>query len=201
MRASRGEQRKRPRLAAAARVAIIAAIIAGSGAALYAERATIATGLGPFRHASGAWAAAGFGAEAASMASFALLQRQMLRAVGTRLTVGTLLGIAYTSNAISVAVPVVGSTMAFAYNERQFLARGADLTRVSLALIIAGVISTVAFALVAGAGAVASGNPAAAVAGLLGSAGLAVVAGCIVVVLHSPRTRRSLQRPRPGCSG
>jgi putative heme transporter len=185
----------RRRLWGTVRAAAIAAIIAGSAIALYAERATIASGVASFRQSNLGWVMAGFAAECVSMAAFALLQQRLLLAAGTRLTVGPLLAIAYTSNAITLAVPVAGSGLATAYSQRRFRGRGADTAAVSLALLIAGVISTVAFAVVVAVGAVASGNPAAAILGLLTSLGCAAAAALIVVILHSPRGRARLRRP------
>jgi putative heme transporter len=184
-----------PRVWAAARAVAIVAIVAGSVAAVYAERSTISSGLASLRQVDPGWVVAGFGAECVSMAAFALLQRSLLRAAGTRLTFGSLLAIAYTSTAVALAVPVAGSGLAAAYTQRQFRARGADPATVSLALLIAGVVSTVAFAVIVAAGAVSSGNPGAAFAGLLTSLCCAVAVGLIVVVLHSPRGRIRLQRP------
>ena len=128
------------------------------------------------------------------MAAFALLQQRLLRAAGTRLTFGSLLAIAYTSSAVSLAVPVAARP-GRAYTQRHFRALGADTATVSLALLISGVVSTVAFAVIVAAGSVASGNPAAAVLGLLTSVCCAVAAALIVIVLHSPRGRSRL-RPR-----
>jgi len=74
-------------------------------------------------------------------------------------------------------------------------AAGADSATVSLALLVAGVISTVAFAVIVAAGAVLSGNPAAAVLGLLASLYAPAAAAGIVAALHSARGRARLQRP------
>jgi uncharacterized membrane protein YbhN (UPF0104 family) len=185
----------RRRLWVVLRATAIVAIIVGSAIALYAERATIASGVASFKQSSPSWVAIGFAAECVSMAAFALLQQCVLRAAGARLTFGSLLAIAYTSNAITLAVPVAGSGMAAAYSQRQFRARGADTATVSLALLVAGVISTVAFAVIAAVGAVATGNPAAAVLGLLTSLGCAAAAALMVVVLHWPRGRTRVRRP------
>jgi uncharacterized membrane protein YbhN (UPF0104 family) len=185
----------RRRLGTAIRAGAIAAIIAGSAVALYAERGTIASGVASFKQADPGWVIAGFAAECVSMAAFALLQQGLLRAAATRLTLGSLLAIAYTSNAITLAVPVAGSGLAVAYSQRQFRGRGAATATVSLALLLAGVISTVAFAVIAAVGAVATGHPAAAVLGLLASLGAAAAAALIGVALHSPRGRARLRRP------
>ena len=72
---------------------------------------------------------------------------------------------------------------------------GADSATVSLALLVAGVISTVAFAVIVAGGAVLSGNPAAAVLGLLASLYAPAAAAGIVAALHSARGRARLQRP------
>jgi putative heme transporter len=183
------------RRGAAIRAGVIAAIIAGSAVALYAERGAIASGRVSFKQAEPGWVAAGFAAECVSMAAFALLQRSLLQAAATRLALGLLTAIAYASNVITLAVPVAGSGLAAAYSQRQFRARGADTATVSLALLIAGVISTVAFAVIAAVGAVATGNLAAAVLGLLASLGAAAAAALVGVVLHSPRGRARLRRP------
>jgi putative heme transporter len=185
----------RRRLWGAARAAAIVAIVAGSVVAVCAERSILRSGLTSFRQSNLGWVIAGFGAECVSMAAFALLQRRLLRAAGTRLTFGSLLAIAYTSNAVALAVPVAGSGLAAAYTQRQFRARGADAAPASLALLVAGVISTVAFAVLIAVGAVLSGNPAAAVAGLVTSACCAAAAGVLVVILHSPRGRVRLRPP------
>jgi len=185
----------RRRLKAAVRMVTAGAILVGAGFAVYAERATLADGLRAFRHADLRWVLAGFVAESLSMAAFALLQRRLLLAAGARPTFGSLMAIAYTSTAISLAVPVVGSGLATAYSHQRYRAGGADPARASMALVIAGVISTVAFAVIVGVGALASGNPAAALAGLVTSV-LAAMAVCwLAVVLHSPQGRARLRRP------
>jgi uncharacterized membrane protein YbhN (UPF0104 family) len=71
-----------------------------------------------FRHAALPWVAAGFGAECVSMAAFALLQVRLLRAEDGRLSFGSLMAISYAGNAITNAVPVAGSSLAFAYSQR-----------------------------------------------------------------------------------
>ena len=179
----------------AVQVAAIGAIAAGTGFAIYAERATLGSGLRAFTHANLGWVVAGFAAESLSMTTFALLQRRLLLPTGARLTFGSLMGIVYTSTAISLAVPVVGSGLATAYSHQRFRASGADPADVSMVLLIAGLISTVAFAVVVGAGAVVSGNPAASLAGLLTSMLAALSMGFLVVALHWPRGRARLRRP------
>jgi putative heme transporter len=176
----------------------IVAIVAGSGVALYAERSVIHSGLASFLHLEAGWVVAAFAAECVSMAGLARLQQIMVRAAGTSLAFDSLMVTAYSSNALSTGVPVIGSGLAVAYSQRQYQARGADPDTVSLALAVAGVISTVAFALIVGVGAVVSGKPGAAVGGLVASLCGAVAAILLIVALHSPRGRARLQRPTAG---
>jgi uncharacterized membrane protein YbhN (UPF0104 family) len=60
---------------------------------------------------------------------------------------------------------------------------------------VAGVISTLAFAVMVAVGAVQSGDLAAAVAGMATSVGCAAAAGVLVLALHSPRGRARLRSP------
>jgi putative heme transporter len=186
-------RRQRRRVAQAARPIAVGVILAGCAVALYAEWPTITIGVSVFRHARLDWVAAGIGAECVSMAAFALLQRELLRSGETRLTLATLMSICYTGNAITSAIPVVGSGLALAYSGRQFRARGADPARVSLALAVAGVISAVAFAAIVAVAATLTGNPAAAVFGLVTSMATAAAVACFVIVMRSPRGRARLQ--------
>jgi putative heme transporter len=188
-------QARHRRVKAAVRVAAIGAITAGTGFAVYAERATVASGLTAFTRANVGWVAAGFAAESLSMIAFALLQKRLLLPTRARLTFGSLMGIVYASTAISLAVPVAGSGLATAYTHRRFQASGADRAEVSMVLLIAGLISTVAFAVVIGAGAVVSGNPTASLTGLATSMLAVLAMGLLVTVLHWPRGRARLRGP------
>jgi putative heme transporter len=123
-------------------------IAAGAGVAVYAERATVAKGLAVLPHLRVGWLLAGIGAECLSMLAFGQLQRILLRAGGARLSLGSVLGIVYRANVIAVAVPVIGSGIATASLYRDFRRSGAQAAQVSMALTVAGVLSSVAFAVV-----------------------------------------------------
>jgi len=71
-------------VAAIARGIAAGAIIAGSAAALYAERGTLRTGMNSLWHARPTWVAAGAALEFVSMAAFVLLQHGLLTAAGAR---------------------------------------------------------------------------------------------------------------------
>jgi uncharacterized membrane protein YbhN (UPF0104 family) len=129
-----------------------------------------------------------------SKVAFVLLQRRLLRAVGGRLPLPWLLSTAHLANAIALAVPFAGSGMATDFVYRRFRRAGADPAVAALVLTLAGIFSTVAFAVVIVLAAVVSGNPVAA-GGSLADAAVAVgvVAGA-VIALRSPQGRERLGR-------
>ncbi len=172
-----------------AQVAGIAAIAAAAAVAVYAERATIRQGISALPEIRVGWLLAGIGAEAFSMVALAQLERGLLRGVGARHTLISAMATAYSSNAISISVPFVGSGIATAYAYRAFRRAGAAPEHVSVALTVAGIFSSVAFAVVAATGALITGNPAAAAAALAGSTALVAAVVAIVVALHFPRAR------------
>jgi uncharacterized membrane protein YbhN (UPF0104 family) len=168
------------------------AIIAGSAAALYAERGTLRTGVNALWHARLGWVAVGIALEFMSMAAFVLLQHRLLTAAGARPAFTWLLAADYASNAIATGVPIAGSGLAAATTLRQFRSHGLDPAAIRLTLGLAGVISTVGFAVIAAAGAVLTGNPAGAGAGLLTSCGSAAAIAFLVIAAHSPGGRARL---------
>jgi len=168
---------------------LVTAIVAGAAVACYAERATLRGGLAVLPHTRIGWVVAGVAAECVSMAALAQLERGLLRAGGADLTLPTMMATAYTSNAIAVAVPVVGSGLATAYSYRELRRYGAAAELAGVALTVAGVFSTASFAAIAAAGAAASGDPAAAWASAAGGLALAVVAGTALLALRFTRPR------------
>jgi putative heme transporter len=178
--------------AGVAQLVAIVVIIAGAGVAIYGERATLRQGLGFFPHVRVGWVLAGVAAEFLSMKAFGQLERVLLRAAGARLTLRSVLATAYKANAIAISVPVVGSGLAAAYTAREFRRAGADVGQASVALTLAGVLSTVTFAILAALGVALTGNPAAAVLGLAGGLAGAGVAVALVMSLRFPRFRARL---------
>jgi uncharacterized protein (TIRG00374 family) len=173
---------------------VVAAIVAGAVAAVYAEQTTMASGVRTLARVSPGWIVAAIGAECASMVAFALMQRRLLRAGGVQLNVAWLLSTAYAANAMAVAIPLIGSGMATGYAYRQYRRRSADPATVGVAITLAGILLTVAFALVVAVAAIASGNPAASAGGLLGALVAVVGIASVAVGLRSPAGRRCLQR-------
>ncbi len=172
-----------------AQVVAVAAIAVGALAAIYAERSTVAEGFVALRYVRVGWLLAGVSVELASMVALAQLERSLLRGVGARHTLRSVLATAYSSNAISVTVPIIGSSIATAYAYRDFRRAGARAEHVSVALTAAGVFSTVAFMVVAATGALITGNPAAAAVSLVASCLLAAAVTAVVVAMRFPRAR------------
>jgi uncharacterized membrane protein YbhN (UPF0104 family) len=177
-----------------AQLAAIVAVVAGAGAAIYAERAMLGQGLRAMAGLRVGWILAGTAVEFGSMVAFSQLERVLLRAAGARLALRSALATAYNANAIAVSVPVVGSGIATAYAFREFRKDGADVEQVSAALAIAGVFSTVAFAILAAAGVAMTGAAGAAALGLAGSLAGAGMAVALVMSLRLAHFRAWLVR-------
>jgi putative heme transporter len=180
-----------------AQVIAIIAIAAGAAVAVYADRATFARGAADLAHLRLGRVGLATLLEATSMVAFALLNKCLLRKCGVtsaKITVRAVLATAYRANAIAVTVPVVGSAMATGYTYREYRRRGGDPAQVSVALTVAGIFSTVAFAVVAAAGSVVTGNVAAAVLTAAGGLATGVAAGAVLLSLRSPRARARLAR-------
>jgi putative heme transporter len=178
----------------AIRTVLIAAIFAGAAAAVYAERSTIGNGLHNVTNLNWAWVAAASLAEVLSMLALALLYKALLRANSARLTVTWILASSHIANGISIAVPVIGSGMASRQAYRLFREGGADPAAASLALTLAGIVSTVTLAPVITAAAVLSGNPAAAAGGLLAAAAMLAAAATVAVEMRSQPGKAWLER-------
>jgi putative heme transporter len=180
-----------------AQVVAIIAIAVGAAVAVYADRATMASGAADLAHLRLGRVGFAMCAEIVSMVAFALLNRSLLRKCGVTsatITVRSVLATAYRANAIAVTVPVVGSAMATGYTYREFRRRGGDPAQVSVALTVAGIFSTVAFAVLAAAGSVVTGNLAAAILTAVGGLATGAAAGAVLLSLRSPRARARLAR-------
>lgn len=174
------------------RTAVIVVIFVGAAAAVYSQRSSIGEGLHNIRSLNWGWAAAASVIEVLSMLALALLYRALLEANRAQLTVTWILATSYTANAVSVAVPMIGAGMASRQAYRQFREGGADAAAATLALTLAGVVSTVTLATVVTAGAVLSGNPAASASGLLVAVAMLGAAVAVAVELRTEKGRARL---------
>jgi putative heme transporter len=185
----------RRRWGIAAEAAGTVAVVVGAGWAVYCEQATLCEGLRVLAaHTEPDWLAACVGMQCLSMVFFALLQQRLLKAGGARLTVSWLLSTAYLANGVAVAVPVIGSGLAATYAYHQLRERRVDPVMAQAALALAGVVSTVAFAPLVVAAALASGSPPAAASALGSALTCLIILAAGLVALRSPAGRSRLQR-------
>lgn len=176
------------------RALLIAGIFVGTAAAVYSQRSTVGDGIHNVKDLHWGWVAAVSTTEIASMLAMALLYRVLLAASNTRLTVTWILTCSYIANGISIAVPVIGAGMASRQAYQQFREGGADPGAASLALTLAGIVSTVTLAPVVTAAALLSGNLAASVGGLLLAVAMVAAAAAVAVELRTEPGRVRLVR-------
>jgi uncharacterized protein (TIRG00374 family) len=157
---------------------------------IVSKRAALTTSIQRLGHSHWPWIPIAVVLEAASMATFALMQRRLLRVGGTPVGARPIMATTMAANALSVSVPAAGPELGTAFTFRRFKRHGADTSQASWALLIGGLVSWVGAILVLAAGGALSGN--ALVAGLAVVAGVFVVAtgGAIRVAVgrsHLPR--------------
>jgi putative heme transporter len=87
-------------------------------------------------------------AEACSMAAFARVQRRMLTAGGTRVSMPRMVALTYAANAVSVTLPA-GLALSAGYAFSRLRSWGATAAGAGFALAASGLLSTVSFALIA----------------------------------------------------
>jgi putative heme transporter len=136
--------------------------------------------------------------ERASMIAFARVQVRLLRAGGQRLGLASAVSLVFAGNALSASVPIAGPGLAVAFTYRELDRRQIKHHAAAFALAVSGVLSTISLALIVAVGLVASGNPVAAVFGLVPA--LAIVGGIAAVLLglRIPVWRRRLERVAAG---
>lgn len=125
------------------------------------------------------WLAAAVAAELVSMGAFARVQRRMLRAGGQQVSVCRMQALTYAANAVSVSLPG-GSALSSGYLFRRFRSWGATVAAAGFTLIASGILSTVAFALLAITSALLAGSTAIGSVLLLGAA-LVSAAGALLL--------------------
>jgi putative heme transporter len=146
------------------------------------------------RRLNGAWVLPALALAAVSMLSAALEQRRVLRAGGLSLPLRSMVGITLAGNAVSVTLPLAGSTAGTAFTYLQLKKRGADVPSAAWALATSGLISTIVLAVVLGVGAGVTGDGTTSVVGavavLLGIVPIAVV----LMSFRSPMVRAHAER-------
>jgi uncharacterized protein (TIRG00374 family) len=159
------------------------------------QRTLIGSSLRVLAHLNWVWLPLALELESASIAMFARMQRRLLRAGNARIGLWPMLATTYAGNAISVSVPLAGTQIGIAYAFRRFKRLGVDSTLAGWALVVSGVVSSLASAVILAVGAILSGNDVVALTGALGGVlGVIAVALASLAIRH-PRAEKALQRP------
>lgn len=119
------------------------------------------------RSVSVTWLAAAVAVEVASMTSFALLQRRMLAAAGTRVPLRRMTAVALAANAMCATLPG-GTVLSVGYTLRRVRSWGASAPAAAFALVASGLLSTATFMLIGLATAFGSGPSAMTLLSLVG---------------------------------
>jgi putative heme transporter len=146
------------------------------------------------RELNGVWVVPAIALAAVSMLTAALEQRRVLRATGMSLPLRSMVAITLAGNAMSVTLPLAGSTAGSAFTYVQLKKRGADVPTAAWTLATSGIISTTVLAVVLGVGAGVTGDGATSILGavavLLGIVPIAV----LLMSIRSPMVRRHAER-------
>lgn len=140
------------------------------------------------------WLGVAVGVELVSMGAFSELQRTVLRFSGTRVGVGRMLGLTFKANALSESLPA-GSAFATGYSFRRFRTWGASAPGAGYTLLVSGLLSTLAFGLLAlPAAMIAGGRSASPIAAVLATVLLgATLLGAWEVRAHPTAATRLLE--------
>jgi uncharacterized protein (TIRG00374 family) len=133
--------------------------------------------------------------ESASMAAMAGMQRRLLAAGGARVRVRSMLATTLAANALSVSVPLAGSELGTAFAFRRFTGHGADAPLAVWSLVVGGMLSVAAGALLVVGGGLSSGNIPAMVAAMATGLLAAVAFAAAVAAARRPRMRSALEKP------
>jgi putative heme transporter len=140
------------------------------------------------------WIAPALTCEAGSLIAFGLVQRRLLNVGGIGIGVRSVAAITLVAKAISSLLPLAGAEMGTAYTYRRFRHHRADGVTAAWVLTVSGVVSTVTFAAIVSAAAVATDNLGAICAGLASAILTLLGVGGAVVAFRRPALRCRLAR-------
>ncbi len=132
------------------------------------------------------WLVAAVAAELWSMEAFARVQRRLLSSGGTRVSLRDMVATSYAANALNMTLPA-GTALSAGYTFRRMRKFGASAPSAGFAVIAAGLLSTMSFALLALVGSV--------VIGLDQISPVLLVAEVLAVLALAYATRRVLDEP------
>ena len=185
--APRWRRRARTVLRVAAAVAVLVLLVS--------ERTLIASSFGVIGRIEWTWLALAVALEIASMASLAHMQCRLLGAGKAKVRLFPVMATAYAGNALSATVPVAGPQMSIMFVFRRFKQLGADATVAGWTLVVAGVISSLASALLLATGAILSGDDVAAATGAAGGIVGTGIFALTTAAVRRPAVMTALQRP------
>ena len=175
-------------------VAIVAVVAAAVAGAFIRWPRVVDSITVDVRRLNTVWVVPAIALAGVSMLTAALQQRRVLRARGVSLPVGSMMAITFAANAVSVTLPLAGSTAGTAFTYVQLKKRGADVPTAAWVLATSGIISTTVLAVVLGVGAGVTGGGATSIVGavamLLGIVPIAV----LLLSFRSPMVRRHVER-------
>ncbi len=125
---------------------------------VFGRRTALTRSLGRIGHPQWSWITLGIVLEASSMATFAMMQRRLLRVGGRRVGTAPMMATILAANALSVSVPVAGPELGAAFTFRRFKEQGADTSLAGWTLLVGGIASWFGAIVVLTAGGVVSGN-------------------------------------------
>jgi uncharacterized protein (TIRG00374 family) len=179
------------------RVAVPAAVVVAAVGLLTAAAATessdVAGSLKVLAHLRWTWVVAGIGLEVISVAAFAAMFRQLLKACRARPRRSEMLATVYAANAMSVSVPLAGPGLAAAYLFRRFTRLGTSAAGAGWTLLAGGLISAVAWIILLAAGGLASGHTVALAITIPGLVLAVTAAAIIAAAARYPRPRQMLE--------
>jgi uncharacterized protein (TIRG00374 family) len=141
-----------------------------------------------------AWIALALACEAGSMTTFGLAQRRLLKVGGIRIGVRSVTAIALVGKAISSSLPLAGAEMGTAYTYRRFQHHQADGVTAAWVLTVSGVASSVSFAVIVSAAAIATADLGAIFAGLTTTILTLLAVAVAVVAIRRPVLRARIER-------
>lgn len=146
-----GRHRTRTLLKAAAVVALLTVAVLS----LRDRLPSLAEVTDALRNADPKWLAVAVVAEFVSLGMFARQQRRLLTAFGVHMTRHRALALAYSRSAIAISLPA-GSALSAAYAFRQFRTGGASKRTAATVMVLSGLLSVAALALLYVTGALAA---------------------------------------------
>ncbi len=146
---------RHPVLVATVKAALVLALLIVAAVSLRGRLPSGTAVIDAILGADTGWFAVAAGAELVSMGMFARQQRRLLTAFGVRMPRHRALALAYSRSAIAISLPA-GTAISAAYAFRQFRVGGASRRTAATVMVLSGLLSAAALALLYATGALAA---------------------------------------------